>query len=122
MKFVNPLPFVENIKVSKFFYSELLGLQILEEHENFIRFECGFAIHDGLSLLKSVFGASKPNNSNYGRQNFVLYFEEIRLEAVFKRLLPHVEMIHDIREEDWGQRIFRLYDPDRHIVEIGDPF
>ncbi len=121
MKFVNPLPFVENIKVSKFFYSELIGLQILEDHENFVRFESGFAIHDGLSLFKSVFGNRDTNYSKYGRQNLVLYFEEPQLDALFTRLSPHVELIHDIREEDWGQRIFRFYDPDRHIVEIGYP-
>jgi hypothetical protein len=26
-----------------------------------------------------------------------------------------------LREQPWGQRVFRVYDPDGHIVEIGEP-
>jgi hypothetical protein len=29
--------------------------------------------------------------------------------------------IHPIREQPWGKRMMRLYDPDDHIVEIGEP-
>jgi hypothetical protein len=32
-----------------------------------------------------------------------------------------VELIHPILQQAWGQRVFRFYDPDRHIVEIGEP-
>ena len=30
-------------------------------------------------------------------------------------------MMHPIVEAPWGQRSFRVYDPDNHIVEFGEP-
>ena len=24
-------------------------------------------------------------------------------------------------EQPWGQRVFRIYDPDKHMVELGEP-
>lgn len=32
----------------------------------------------------------------------------------------NVEFLHEIEEQPWGQRVFRFYDPDKYIVEIGD--
>ncbi|MBN1189325.1 MAG: hypothetical protein JXA46_06190 [Dehalococcoidales bacterium] len=31
------------------------------------------------------------------------------------------EFIHNIKEHSWGQGAFRLFDPDYHIVEVGEP-
>ena len=31
-----------------------------------------------------------------------------------------VEYVHPIKEHSWGQRVFRIYDPDKHIIEIGE--
>ena len=32
-----------------------------------------------------------------------------------------IEFIHPIHAHPWGQRAFRIYDPDHHIVEFGEP-
>ncbi|WP_136439511.1 VOC family protein [Pacificoceanicola onchidii] len=121
MKFVNPLPFVRDIETSKRFYSGILGLSIREDHGNVVLFDNGFAIHEGTSLFKSVFAREDSAPPPYGRANLVLYFEDTALDAAFERISPHVEVIHGVRLEAWGQRIFRFFDPDRHIVEIGEP-
>ena len=31
-----------------------------------------------------------------------------------------MEYIHGIKEQPWGQRVIRFYDPDMHIVEVGE--
>ena len=31
-----------------------------------------------------------------------------------------VEYVHPVVEHSWGQRVVRLYDPDRHIFEVGE--
>jgi hypothetical protein len=50
-----------------------------------------------------------------------LYFELDELDPIYQRLHEAgVEFIHPIREQPWGQRVMRLYDPDGHIVEIGE--
>ena len=121
MQFVNPLPFVADIERSKEFYSGLLGLEVLEDHGNFVKFEGGFALHEGKSLFRAVFSTEDTNASRYGRDNLVLYFEEADLDAAFKRLMPDIQLIHGIRKEPWGQRVFRFFDPDGHVVELGEP-
>ncbi|MCL2857129.1 MAG: glyoxalase/bleomycin resistance/dioxygenase family protein [Oscillospiraceae bacterium] len=30
------------------------------------------------------------------------------------------ELIHDVHEYVWGQRVIRFYDPDGHIIELGE--
>lgn len=121
MKFVNPLPFVADIACSKRFYSDLLGLKITQDHWNFVQFEDGFALHDGAALHETIFSEKARTPSPYGRKNLVLYFEVEDIDAVFSRLADLVELIHPIKRETWGQRVFRFYDPDRHIIEIGEP-
>jgi len=31
-----------------------------------------------------------------------------------------VDIIHDVHEYVWGQRVIRFYDPDGHIIELGE--
>lgn len=56
----------------------------------------------------------------YGRGNLVLYFEVDNLDETFKRLSTFVKLIHTIRTETGVQRTFRFYDPDGHMIEIGE--
>ncbi len=120
MRFVNPIPFVRDVAASKAFYTSLLGLRVVEDHGHFVRFETGFAIHDGTRLEQTIWGTSSANPS-YGRRNVLLYFEEENLDALFERIHRHVKLIHPIQTQDWGQRVFRFYDPDGHVIEIGEP-
>ena len=32
----------------------------------------------------------------------------------------NAKIIHPIVEHPWGQRAFRIYDPDNHIIEFGE--
>jgi len=121
MRFVNPLPFVVDMRASKAFYVDVLGLTVLEDHGNFVKFENGFAIHNGADLFKAVFGTDDSSVAPYGRANLVLYFEVSDLDAVFARIASEVDLIHKLRLEPWGQRVCRFYDPDKHIVELGEP-
>jgi hypothetical protein len=50
-----------------------------------------------------------------------LYFETDELEPIYQRLKEaEVEFIHPVGEQPWGQRVMRFYDPDGHIIEIGE--
>lgn len=119
VRFVNPLSFVADIERSKRLYSEVLQLRLLEDHGDFVRFDSGFALHDGASLHRTVFGEPPAEGIPYGRRNLVLYFEVADIDASFERIAPLVDLIHDLRRQTWGQRVFRFFDPDGHIVELG---
>lgn len=57
-----------------------------------------------------------------GPKNAELYFEEDDLDAFLKRLATlDINYVHELREQPWGQRVVRFYDPDLHIIEVGEP-
>ena len=31
-----------------------------------------------------------------------------------------IEYVHPVKTHSWGQRVVRFYDPDRHIIEVGE--
>lgn len=121
MRFINPIPFVRNVARSREFYEKRLGLKVLEDAGSFVLFETGFAIHDGAALEQTVWGEVSETAASYGRRNLLLYFETDDVDAAFKRIAPHVELIHPVERQAWGQRVFRFYDPDGHAVEVGEP-
>ena len=48
-----------------------------------------------------------------------IYFEIPNLDEI-QKLKNNTEIIYSIREHPWGQRAFRIYDPDHHIIEIAE--
>ena len=121
MRFINPIPFVHDINRSKEFYQKRLGLTIVEDFGNFVLFETGFAIHEGSSLEQTIWRKASTAREPYGRGNLLLYFEHEDVDAAFENIAPHVDLIHPVERQAWGQRVFRFYDPDRHAIEIGEP-
>ena len=123
LKFINSIAFVKDINLSKTFYTEMLGLKIAEDHGPFVLFEDHFALHQAHELAVTVWGADCPPDTDQpqGRHNLLLYFETGELEQMFARLKDRVKLIHPIRRQAWGQAVFRFYDPDGHVVEIGEP-
>jgi len=57
----------------------------------------------------------------YGRRNLLLSFEHDDVNSAFESIAPHVELIHPVERQAWGQRVFRFYEPDGHAVEVGEP-
>jgi uncharacterized glyoxalase superfamily protein PhnB len=113
--------FVKDIDVSKKFYSSLLKRKIVDDHGHHVIFKGGLALLDGSYAQDAIFGEKKTVES-FGRNNIELYFEACDLDSLFTRLMKEgISFVHPIREQAWGQRVFRLYDPDHHLLEIGEP-
>lgn len=119
--FINTLVFVSDMKRSLAFYCDQLGQTIAQAHGDFVQLENGLALHTGPALEATMFGASSGDRGRYGRGNLVLYFETDELEAMCARMRQETELVHPIEAQTWGQRVFRCYDPDGHIVEVGEP-
>ncbi len=120
IRFVNPLPLVADITRARDFYRDVIGLVVVDETDDFVRFDGGFALHDGASLLRQALNVM-PDGQPYGRQNLVLYFETDNLDAAYLRIAPKAAVIHAVVRQHWGGRVFRVYDCDGHIVEMGEP-
>jgi catechol 2,3-dioxygenase-like lactoylglutathione lyase family enzyme len=123
IKFAHNVVFVKDIEVSKQFYCDILGIKIIQDHKIFILFENNFAIHQAKEVIIAIYKSDKSgSNELQGRNNIDIYFESDDIERAYQQLLDKkVKIIHPIERQSWGQRVIRFYDPDNHIVEIGEP-
>jgi catechol 2,3-dioxygenase-like lactoylglutathione lyase family enzyme len=119
LKFDAPLIVVEEMARSRHFYEHLLGQKVKFDFGPNVPFE-GFSIHlkeHFQSLLGTAAQYPVTQKAHWGE----LYFETDELEPIYQRLNEAgVEFIHPVREQPWGQRVMRFYDPDGHVVEIGE--
>ena len=118
-RFRNAIALVRDIKISKAFYADTIGIPIVQDTESFVLFEGHFAIHSA-DLFYEYIG-KKCVGEKMGRDNLDLYFTTSNLDAMQEKLTQAgVTFIHGIRKCAWGESVLRIYDPDGHIVEIGD--
>jgi catechol 2,3-dioxygenase-like lactoylglutathione lyase family enzyme len=114
--------FVQDIAASRHFYEELLGQEVEMDFGPNVGFGGGFALWQVDHAFQMIYERAPYAAQRLGRQNYELYFETGDLEAASIRLSgAGVEFVHPLREQPWGQRAFRIYDPDGHIVELGEP-
>jgi len=123
IRFQTVLLLVKDIAVSRVFYEHTLNQKVEYDFGEDVVFKGGFAIHDANHLSHLLFNRPNPFiDDKLGKENFELYFECDCIDEVFEELMNSgVTFIHTIKEQPWGQRVFRFYDPDYHIVEIGEP-
>jgi catechol 2,3-dioxygenase-like lactoylglutathione lyase family enzyme len=118
LKLISSVLFVKDIQVSRRFYETVLGQKVLMDHGPNVGFEGGFALWQVEHAHQMVFGSPKT----VGNANLELYFETDHLDDALVVLnAQNVKLIHPLVEQPWGQRVVRFYDPDEHIVEIGEP-
>jgi catechol 2,3-dioxygenase-like lactoylglutathione lyase family enzyme len=118
-KFTGVVLFVLNIEKSKNFYNGLLGQKIEMDFGRCVIFVGGFSIWKRSYAHKMIGLKEDENKLN---NNFELYFEIEDLEILFEQLKSEgVKFVHNIIEQPWGQRCFRLYDPDNYIIEFAEP-
>lgn len=119
MKFKMPLIVVRDMERSRKFYEELLDLKVVLDFGANITFSGDFCLQTKDSW-RGFIGDSE-DTIMFRSNNFELYFEEKNLEKFVQKLKDYdVELIHDVKEYPWGQRVVRFYDPDKHIIEVGE--
>ena len=120
---------VSNMEKSRTFYETVLDQKvILDAGGLMIMFESGvnlqynyadvvngeeiFAPKPTGAKLKTI---TKHNSCQVGWEVDDLEYWLSRVKSA-----DDVEIIHNISEYNWGQLVFRFYDPDGHIIEIGE--
>ncbi len=118
MKLKNILFVVHDIEKSKEFYRTLFGLEVVSDFgENVI-------LTEGLVLQeKKLWEDYIEKAVTIGGNDAELYFEENNIDG-FLNVLENsnfsIEYLNKCIEHDWGQRVIRIYDPDKHVIEIGE--
>ena len=96
--------------------------EILADFEMNIPFKSGFSIWQAEHATDVIFSGKQTPPAKLAQNNFEMYFESADLEASWAKVEANWDdIIHPIETAPWGQRGFRLRDPDGHIVEIGEP-
>ena len=118
MKYVCPLLAVSDMATSKRFYQEIFDQEITLDLGWNISFSGGFAIQLNFDKLLGL----EPNSIVTRSHNFELYFEEDDFDSFLKKLNQRddIEYVHPPKKYEWQQRVVRIYDPDKHIIEIGE--
>lgn len=119
LQFKCPLLAVTDMKKAVAFYEEVIGDRVVMNFGENVQFSGGFALQEMKKWKSMIHNAKVRRNGNDAE----LYFEEKDFDDFVEYLkeFPEIEYVHPVEEAPWGQRIVRFYDPDFHIIEVGEP-
>ena len=113
MKMKNSMLIVADIDKSAEFYKKVLGLNVIMD------FGANKTLTGGL-VLQTLGTWQKfidSDDISFGSNSFEIYFETDDFDTFAEKLKTcDVQYLHPIKEHSWGQRVVRIYDPDRHII------
>ena len=117
MKDKSTLIAVSDMEKSRQFYHDVLGMNVVADFGANVTLDGGLVLQT-LDTWTSFIRTDKvvlPNNAGE------LYFEEEDMDAFCEHLKRFdICYVHPLFEHRWGQRVVRFYDPDRHIIEVGE--
>ncbi|MBH1940643.1 glyoxalase/bleomycin resistance/dioxygenase family protein [Mobilitalea sibirica] len=118
MKFISPLIVVSDLQISRNFYEKVLMQKVMLDLGENLCFESGFSLQVNYTGLVGIDNLKITYKSN----DHELYFEEADFDQLEKHLeqFKDIEYLHKTKEYPWGQRVIRFYDPDYHIIEMGE--
>lgn len=118
MKYVLPLLAVKDINVSRSFYENVMRQNVTLDLGWNIAFNGQFALQMNYAELVEA----EDFNITYKSNDHELYFEDNNLDGFIAHLdtFENISYIHKVKEYPWGQRVIRFYDPDFHVIEVGD--
>ena len=109
---------VRDIKKAKKFYEELFGLSVESDYGRNVAFECGLSLQEDFDWLTGIQQEDIKSKAN----NCEMYFsiDDFDEFACRLKLCSDIELLHDVLETPWGQRVIRFYDYDGHLIEAGE--
>ena len=117
MRYQSTLIAVTDMARSLAFYQDVLGQEVLLDYGGNVTLSCGIALQS-MEGWKQFLGTEDIKLK--GRDG-ELYFEEDDMDSFLKSLEnKEIEFVHPLETQPWGQRCIRFYDPDGHIIEVGE--
>ena len=119
MRLKNILLVVDDMEKSIAFYKELFGLLVVKDFDGNVILTEGLVLQD-----RKIWEQLIEKEVSYGGNASELYFIESDLEGFQEKLNQssfEINYVHPLKTHSWGQRAIRIYDPDGHMIEIGEP-
>ena len=118
MRLKNILLVVEDVEKSIKFYKELFGICVLKEFDGNVILTEGLVLQD-----KKIWEQLVEKEVLFGGNASELFFVENDLESFQEKLEKcsfEINYVHKLKTYEWGQKAIRIYDPDGHLIEIGE--
>ena len=117
MKYTSTLIAVSDMEKSRQFYQDVLGMKVVADFGANVTLDGGLV----LQTLDTWTSFIRTDNIVLPHNAGELYFEEEDMDAFCEHLKRFdVNYVHPLFEHRWGQRVVRFYDPDKHIIEVGE--
>lgn len=118
MKYTCVVISVANINAARRFYQDLFELEVYQDYGKNITFTCGLALQQDFDWLVNLPKEKIIKKSN----NAEIVFEEQDFDGFLNKLKAYsnIEYLGEVIEHSWGQRVIRFYDPDGHVIEVGE--
>lgn len=120
MRYTCTLIAVRDMEKAKQFYHDVLGLAVVADFGANVTLTGGIALQTVDSWKGFI---RKPDEEIiFGSNACELYFEEDDIDTFAAKLnsIINIEYVHPLFEHSWGQRAVRFYDPDKHMIEVGE--
>lgn len=119
MKFRGPMLVVKDIDKSKEFYTQVLGVRVISDLGENVTLTGGMGLQTESSWM--AFTDCTQDFFSYRGNVTEMYFEEEDFDAFMNKLSKStVELLGEELIMPWGQKVVRFYDPDGHIIEVGE--
>lgn len=120
MKFTSTLIAVSDLEKSKKFYHDVLGLDIIADFGANVTLTGGVVLQT-LETWKQFINKNEEQII-FKNNSMELYFEEDDMDKFIEKLnkFKDIVFVHELIEHSWGQRVVRFYDPDMHVIEVGE--
>ena len=117
MKLQTTLLAVSDLEKSIEFYHNIFDQEVVLDLGWCKTLSGGFTIQLNFDIIACIDKDSIIKKSH----NMELYFEVDDFDTFIDKLSHYdIEYVHPPKKYDWQQRVVRIYDPDYHIIEIGE--
>ena len=122
MKFEALMIVVKDMEKSRMFYENLLNQEVQLDLGANVSYE-GFSLMEFERWMDFI--EKEEKDFKFLKNNtYELYFEIDDFDAFIEKLNSYkefdIEYVHKTKEFPWGQKVIRFYDPDSHMIEVGE--
>jgi len=119
VKFEGTLLVVNDIEISKKFYKDMFDLDVIYDFGANATLTGGISLQTRSSWIQ--FTGIGEKDVRYKGNDMELCFTGTDVDEFDKKVKKNnVKYYQKMTEMPWGQRTVRIYDPDDHVIEVGE--
>lgn len=119
MEYRGPMLVVKDMERSKAFYRKFLEVDIVSDFGENVTFNGGLSLQTEESWIR--FTGCEKESFNYQNNTVEFYFETKDFDGFIERTKEEeLDFLRDVATMEWGQKVECFYDPDKHVIQVGE--